>query len=425
MKETSLEEYKQLVEEQARALLDVVQYVALGDLDVAVAVPEGIEVISELAVGIEMMIDDLQDMLTRQERAKTTVEAVLAQAEALYAGSNRVIRARNVEEVLQALIHSTALQRFGRINILLFDRPFLPDERPDAFTVAAVWERSDEMSHEILGTRYDFDRFPTTRFLTRQEPLIIPDVATDERLDENTRKLILKYGGMRSIVFWSLVAGEQWLGAVSGQSSTTVLQMNENEQRQISSLVGQAAVVIQNIRLYEQTQAALAEAEATHRLYLRQRWQDYLSQYDRLTYEVAPAIQQPGVETITPGDAFSASNGGGEELPALAIPITIRGQSIGVLGVEAPDGAGKLSDEQQALVEAVGQQLGLALENARLLENTQRRAAREQLTSAVTTRIRETLDIETILKTASEEFRQAFDVPEVIVRLGAPASSGT
>jgi len=67
---------------------------------------------------------------------------------------------------------------------------------------------------------------------------------------------------------------------------------------------------------------------------------------------------------------------------------------------------------------ALTEQPGVALESARLFQDTQRRAAREQLTSQVTGRMRESLDVETVLKTAATEMRQALGLDKLIVRLG-------
>jgi GAF domain-containing protein len=82
MKETTLEEYKQLVEEQGQALLDVVRSVALGDLDVEVEVPEGIQVLSDLAIGLEMMIVNLREVMAEQGQARIEVEKARQQLEA-------------------------------------------------------------------------------------------------------------------------------------------------------------------------------------------------------------------------------------------------------------------------------------------------------------------------------------------------------
>ncbi len=89
MGETTLEEYKQLVQEQGQALLSVIQSVALGDLEVEVEVPEGVEVLSELAIGLEMMIDDLREMIVELEEAQQ--EVIKAQRQAIQELSTPVI----------------------------------------------------------------------------------------------------------------------------------------------------------------------------------------------------------------------------------------------------------------------------------------------------------------------------------------------
>ncbi len=63
-------------------------------------------------------------------------------------------------------------------------------------------------------------------------------------------------------------------------------------------------------------------------------------------------------------------------------------------------------------------QAATALESMRLLENTRRRAEREQLTSEITARIRETLDVETVLKTAVHEIGHRLGLAALDVRLG-------
>jgi len=104
----------------------------------------------------------------------------------------------------------------------------------------------------------------------------------------------------------------------------------------------------------------------------------------------------------------------------------VRGQVIGVLDAfrPAPEQAGPAgwTDDEVALLEALAEQLGAALDGARLYEETQRRAGQERLAAEITGRIRESLDIETVLKTAAQEVRLALNAPEVIVQLVSPPS---
>jgi PAS domain S-box-containing protein len=179
--------------------------------------------------------------------------AALAETEALYTGSDRVIRATTMDDVLQGLIHSTTLQRLDRVSIVFFNRPW-EDEMPEEVTVVAAWERSGEESRAPVGTRYALDQFPAIEAVTRDAPAIFRDITTDERVYETMRTLLLDRLGMRSLVLWPLVAGGQWIGFVNGQAATA-LEMDEDEIRQITSLTDQAATVIQNLRLFEQAQA--------------------------------------------------------------------------------------------------------------------------------------------------------------------------
>jgi GAF domain-containing protein len=101
----------------------------------------------------------------------------------------------------------------------------------------------------------------------------------------------------------------------------------------------------------------------------------------------------------------------------LALPITLRGQIIGAIGARRDEQTG-WSDEDVALVTAITDQLAQTIESLRLLDETQRRAARERLTGEVTARMRETLDVDTVLQTAVREIGHALGLAALDVRLG-------
>jgi len=107
----------------------------------------------------------------------------------------------------------------------------------------------------------------------------------------------------------------------------------------------------------------------------------------------------------------------------LAVPLKVRDQVLGVVNLRktAPDKT--WTEEENALIETLTEQLAVALESARLYQDTQRRAAQERLVGEVTGRIRESLDMETVLKTAAQELRRVLGVPELNIRLAAPAES--
>ncbi len=78
--------------------------------------------------------------------------------------------------------------------------------------------------------------------------------------------------------------------------------------------------------------------------------------------------------------------------------------------------------------EAVARQAAIALRSARLYQEAQSRARREQLIREITSRMRGTVDLETILNTAVEELGKALGVSRAFVRLstgpGTPGYAG-
>jgi GAF domain-containing protein len=188
------------------------------------------------------------------------------------------------------------------------------------------------------------------------------------------------------------------------------------------------------VRLLAETRAALAEVETAHASYLRRGWQEHLRQrslleastfvYDGNGTEPAPEARlvrgfwRPEIEEALAGGTTQVIED--EEVgvsTGLAVPISLRGQTIGILGVEAPSGDRQWTDEDLALIEAVSAQLAQTLEAARLFANTQRRAERERLIGEIAAKVRTSTDIRDILETAATELGQALGASRAQVRL--------
>ena len=117
----------------------------------------------------------------------------------------------------------------------------------------------------------------------------------------------------------------------------------------------------------------------------------------------------------------------------LAIPIKIRDHVAGVIRLRkssgdelrspAPDrppgGQSKVAwnKEEIAIIETLSDQLGVALESARLYEDTRRRAERERLTSEIISKVRSSNDPQVILQTAVSELRRALQASRAQVGL--------
>ena len=69
----------------------------------------------------------------------------------------------------------------------------------------------------------------------------------------------------------------------------------------------------------------------------------------------------------------------------------------------------------------MAEQLALAMENVRLLEETQRRAQRDRLIADITAKVRASSNVETILQTAVRELGTALGSDRTRVQLSAGA----
>jgi GAF domain-containing protein len=107
-----------------------------------------------------------------------------------------------------------------------------------------------------------------------------------------------------------------------------------------------------------------------------------------------------------------------ERFLRIFMPIKMRDHVLGVIEV-AYDKREKASinEDEVQLLAAFMDQAALALQNARLFEETQSRARRERILREITTRVRGSSDPDTIMRTAVRELGTALGRP-AFVRLG-------
>ncbi len=76
------------------------------------------------------------------------------------------------------------------------------------------------------------------------------------------------------------------------------------------------------------------------------------------------------------------------------------------------------SDERSLAEEAAGY-VAAALENARLFEDAQTRAARQEILSQLTAQFTRTVNIDTLIKRATQDLGRLPNVAEVSIQIGA------
>ncbi len=222
----------------------------------------------------------------------------------------------------------------------------------------------------------------------------------------------------RSEIALPLKVGATIIGALDVQS-TEANAFSEDDSETLGILADQVAVAIQNARLFEETSKGLAESEAIQRQYMRSSWKQLSQRRKYIGYQYSATGAAPLESPVSFPEIQKVESTGNpvaqverEKLSSLAIPLRLRGETVGVLNVRIPDTHFWEEDEVD-LVQAVADRVALAMENARLLEETTKRAERERTVSEITTKIRSTSDPESMLQTALNELKQVLGVSQV------------
>lgn len=241
------------------------------------------------------------------------------------------------------------------------------------------------------------------------------------------------------------------LGALSVQSSRPQA-FDEIEIDALISLADQVAIAYDNALRHEEAVRAIEESDRVREQVGRRAWQEFLqasnTHHVRYSAGRVSTVQPPdeawmadarrqALETGRPVQAISPPGGPSARRSVLFLPIPIRGAGVGMMtltkesglepaamttGDHRQNGAGIIDwhTEEISLLQNIVAQLGIALDSARLYEDTQRLAYREQLESEVTDRIRQSLDIQVVLRTAAEEIQRSLNLPDVAISLLPP-----
>ncbi len=216
------------------------------------------------------------------------------------------------------------------------------------------------------------------------------------------------------------------IGALDVQSTETNA-FSQEDTAVLSTLADQIAIAIENARLLNESQSALAEAQSTFEKYVKQEWSSFTQQarYNGFIFDgkqVIPMDERTRLErakTIQTGKLSVK-----KQSPTISIPIKLRGQTIGVLDVRSKKENREWTDDEIALLEAAAERAALALENARLVESAQRRAARERSIGEISARIGSASDFNGILRATVEEMGRRIGATEVVFEIDSGNGNG-
>ncbi len=187
------------------------------------------------------------------------------------------------------------------------------------------------------------------------------------------------------------------------------------DQDDITLLVGIAnslATALQNATLFNQVQRNLEDIRILNRQYLQQAW----------SVEPGQTLQ------VVSEDPLITNQLSDRATLEVNFPLEVREQVIGNLNILLPSRNGDgtetqksepdaLSREDHEFVNEIVTQTALALENIRLLEETQQKAAYEKLISSITVTARSATDLDTILRKTVHDLGNALNTKDAFIQL--------
>ncbi|MEO1645565.1 MAG: GAF domain-containing protein, partial [Chloroflexota bacterium] len=223
------------------------------------------------------------------------------------------------------------------------------------------------------------------------------------------------------------------IGALDLQSRTLTALSND-DRISFQSLANSLSLAIDNIRqfvaaqeridenerLTERTRIMLSEVERLNRRLIGRAWTEYTAEHqDSLGYEVD--LQRGDIQPYSNWSTSLQSAMADGKITrtgnVISVPLRIRGEIVGAMEFEFD---GDLSDEQAILIEEVTERFGLAAENTRLVEESQRTAHRETLINQITSRFQAAQNVESTLTEAARSLSETLSAEKVMIRLGMP-----
>lgn len=404
------------LDEPLTQLNEMARQVAAGNLNARVQVQREDELgmlgqtLNDTTAQLQALIGELERRVTERTRdlERRTIELQTAA---------EIARDASIAENLDELLNRAARlirERFGFYHVGIF----LVDENNDYAILRAAGGEAGQL---MLASKHKLrvGEVGIVGYVTKTgEPRIALDTGADAI---HFRNPLLPY--THSEMALPLRVGDRVIGALDVQSDK-VNAFDQNDITIMQVMADQLAVAIEKARLLQEVERSISEMERSYREYTARTWRAFLQQaaqtagyrYEGIAPEPLSAPPPESLEALAKGSSvilrMEESRGGS----VLAVPIRLRGQTIGTLNLRFQ--GHEVPGETTLLVEEAANRLALALENARLVQDAQRLATREQQINIITSRVQQATDLDTVLKNTIRELGNALGVPRTFIQIG-------
>jgi GAF domain-containing protein len=405
-----------------------VNRITSGDLEYRVAIKSGDEIealadsfntmtsrVGELVNNLEQRVADrtaeleiVSNQMTKRAELLTTVSDV----------SRAITTVQDIEKLLYSIVELIS-NRFDYYHTGIF---IIDDKREYAVLQATNSEGGKRML--ARGHKLKVGEEGIVGFVTVSgQPRVAVDTGAEAIYFKNP-----DLPGTRSELTLPLLIGEKIIGALDVQSEQPDA-FSEIDIQVLGTLANHVAIAIQNADLFTETRKALNEAQIAYQRFIQTGWKRYMEQTTQIGYQftgttvnpLKTALDRSEINAVlesgeATSDAVTENNA---SVPTLAVPIKVRGETIGVLDIRALRNDRAWEKTDMAIVQTIADRLAFALENARLIDESQKRAARERAISDMTSKIGSSVDVNTILQQTVQELGRLIGNSEVVIQIGS------
>ncbi|MBN1487807.1 MAG: GAF domain-containing protein [Anaerolineae bacterium] len=366
-----------LILEPLKELAEGARILGAGNLDYEISLERGDEfgvvagAFNEMALQLRGLVDNLE------ERVEERTQALYQKTKRLKAASivsREASRVQNVPLLLETTVNAIS-ENFGFYHAGIF---LLDEAKVWAVLRAASSDGGKRMVQR--GHRLKVGAQGIVGFVAGSGlPRIALNVGEDAVWFNNP-----DLPETRSEIGIPMKLEGEVLGILNVQSQDTEA-FNEEDVDTLQLMADQVTIALSNARLLDQTKGALGELEELQEDYTRRGWARLAARLRPKAYEynrvdVSPVPPFPVPSDLRQGRVSHkvVMDGG---MPVMLEPMRVKDQVVGYLGLSDPQRI--WTAEEIALVESISDQVGLALDGARLFEDAQRTARQQALLNQV------------------------------------------
>jgi GAF domain-containing protein/DNA-binding response OmpR family regulator len=310
---------------------------------------------------------------------------------------------------------------------------------------------------------------PRAHVLETREPLVFNEDANQRVKEMGQTIAVIQGEPAKSIVYAPLVVGDDARGVISLQNLDRENAFSDGDVRLLSTLAATLSVALENARLIDETRQRVTELDTVNKVgqaiasqldlasliemvgeqmrqtfqadivYValhdpatdlinfpfyyeagRQQAQDPLPIGANLTSRILLGRQPLLLNTDAKFDELGTRGVGTLSKSYLGVPIMEGDQAIGVISVQSTQQEGRFSDDDVRLLSTIAANVGVAIQNARLYDETHRRAEEMAALADVGREISATLDPTAVLERIAEHATHLFSAASSAVYLAQP-----